>query len=343
MPDRRTFIASTAGALLAPGLVRAAGGALDAPTPGARPAPRPIDPDAPWIRKSLKYGMISGGADVREKFMIARDAGFDGVEMNSPNDLDTDDVLRAKEDSGLSIPGVVDAVHWSKPLSHPSAEVRAAGRHALETALLDCKAYGGTTVLLVPAVVNAGVSYGSAWERSIAEIRRVLPTAREARVSIAIENVWNNFLLSPLEAARYVDAIGQAPTRDRPGAFSIVNADGERRPVTGWYLDLGNLINYGWPEHWIEALGVRRILKIDVKDFSRGKRDNEGLWKGFGVKIGDGDVNWQGVSRMLKDGGYRGWASAEVGGGDLARLKDISARMDRVFGLGEQAEKEKPE
>src|SRR6185295_3816882 len=103
------------------------------------------------------------------------------------------------------IPGVVDSVHWSSPLSDPDPKVRAIGRKGLETALYDCRKLGGTSVLLVPAVVTKSVSYQDAWDRSIAEIRGVLPLAKDLEVEIAIENVWNQFLLSPLEAARYVD------------------------------------------------------------------------------------------------------------------------------------------
>jgi hexulose-6-phosphate isomerase len=100
--------------------------------------------------------------------------------------------------------------------------------------------------------------------------------------------------------------------------------------LLGWYFDIGNIVNYGWPEHWIRTLGAR-ILKLDVKEFSRKKRNDEGLWKGFNVEIGEGDVDWKAVGAALVEIGYSGWASAEVGGGDAARLKDIATRMDGVL------------
>ena len=128
--------------------------------------------------------------------------------MDSPNGFDTAEVLAAKEATGLEIPGVVDSAHWHATLGDPNPAVRARGVAALETALRDCKAYGGTTVLLVPGVVNADLPYHLVYERSQAEIRKALPLARELGVKIAFENVWNNFLLSPLEAARYVDELG---------------------------------------------------------------------------------------------------------------------------------------
>ena len=167
----------------------------------------------------------------------------------------------------------------------------------METAIRDCARYGGSTVLLVPAVVSKEVSYRDAYERSQAEIRKVLPLAKELGVKIALENVWNNFLLSPLEAARYVDEF--------------------ESEWIGWYFDVGNVVNYGWPEQWVEVLG-ERILKLDVKEFSRTKRNDEGLWKGFGVKLLEGDCDWPAVMKALDGVGYEGWATAELAGGDAA-------------------------
>jgi hexulose-6-phosphate isomerase len=263
------------------------------------------------IKKAVKIGMVGVDTSLEGKFALLREIGFDGVELDSPSDLDPDEVLAAAAATGIVIPGVVDSVHWGKPLSDPDPAVRAEGRAGLETALRDCERYGGTTALLVPAVVNANVSYDQAWERSTAEIAEVLPLAEELGVRIAIENVWNSFLLSPLEAARYVDQF--------------------ESDAIGWHFDVGNVVNYGWPEQWIRILGPR-VLKLDIKEYSRKKRNDEGLWKGFQVKIGEGDCNWPAVREALADIGYtNGWATAEVGGGDAERLKDIKRRMDAVL------------
>lgn len=264
------------------------------------------------IKKSLKYGMVEEQLSVLEKFKLLKELGFDGVELDSPNDLDADEVLQAKQQTGLEIPGVVNSMHWSKPLSDPDPKVRAACVKSMETALRDCKLYGGTTVLLVPAVVSQQVSYQQAYQRSQQEIRKLLPVAQETGIKIAFENVWNNFLLSPLEAARYVDEF-----------------DSE---MVGWYFDVGNIVRYGWPEHWIEVLGDR-ILKLDVKEYSRTKQQNEGIWKGFDVEFMQGDCNWPEVNKALDKIGYQGWASAEVKGGDRKRLKRISDDMDAIFNL----------
>ncbi len=300
--DRRSFLLTAAAA----GVAARTGRAFAQPERWrANPAG-----SGPRILKSLKFGMIGAGETVREKFELARDAGFDGVELDSPSGLDLDEVIEARDAVGIAIPGVVDSAHWGKPFNHPDESVRAEGRAALETAIRDCKKVGGSTVLVVPAVVRKGMSYADAYRLSQKEIGKLVPLAEELGVAIAFENVWNNFLLSPLEAARYVDEF--------------------ESDHVGWYFDVGNIVNYAWPEQWIDALGAR-ILKLDVKEFSRSKRDNEGLWKGFGVEIGEGDCDWPAVREALDRIGYRGWASAEVGGGGAERLADIARRMDQVL------------
>lgn len=292
--DRRRFITALATSLAGATLIRNRSWA--APRPG--------------MKKSLKFGMVDVPGTLRQKFELLAEIGFDGVELDSPNTFSIAEVLEARDASGLEIPGVVDSVHWRDTLSDPDPLVRERGVAGLETALRDCRAYGGTTVLLVPAVVNANVSYDEAWQRSTAEIRKVLPLAEELGVSIAIENVWNQFLLSPLEARAYIDQF-------------------DSRHI-GWYFDVGNLVNYGWPEQWIRILG-KRILKIDIKEYSRTKRDAEGLWKGFAVELLEGDCNWPAVMAALDEIGYRGWGSAEVPGGDRQRLEDIASRVDRIY------------
>ncbi|MBI5853523.1 MAG: sugar phosphate isomerase/epimerase [Planctomycetes bacterium] len=261
-------------------------------------------------KKAVKIGMVKHDGSLKDKFALLRGLGFDGVELDSPNGLALDEVIAARDETGLSIPGVVDSVHWGKPFSHPDPKVRAEGVAALEQALRDAKAYGASSVLVVPGVVNKSIAYADAYRRSQEEIKKVLPLANELKVRIAFENVWNEFLLSPLEMARYVDEFGD--------------------PLVGVHLDPGNLVRYGWPEHWIEVLG-RRIFKLDVKDYSRKKQVEEGLWKGFDVEIGDGDTDWPAVMKALDAIGYEGWFAAEVGGGGEDRLRDIAARMDKIF------------
>jgi L-ribulose-5-phosphate 3-epimerase len=267
------------------------------------------------IKKGMMWGSVPGNIPVAEKFKLIQQAGFEGVEMDSG--MDRDEVLGARDATGLTIASVVDSVHWQKSLSDPSPEVRQAGLEGLTTALRDCKAYGATSVLLVSAVVNEHVSYDDAYTRSVAEIRKVTGLAEELGVKIAIENVWNHFLLSPLEAARYVDEF--------------------HSPAVCWHFDVGNIVNTGWPEQWIHILGPR-IHKLHIKEYSRKKRDEEGLWKGFHVEYLEGDNNWPAVMKALDEVGYKGWGTAEPAywpeGVDLpTRLRQISQKLDEIFAL----------
>ncbi len=299
--DRRTFLGTSA--------LSAAGFFLPHATRGmAASTPQSKSP----IRKAIKIGMAPRNLPLVERFQLIKDCGFEGVDMDSPNDYGLDEVLEAKERSGLIIHGCVCSTHWGSPLSHPNPSTRAKTIEGMEIALDDCKAYGGTTVLLVPAVVSEEIGYDQAYERSQEEIRKLLPKAAELGLTIAFENVWNNFLLSPLEFAQYIDEF-------------------ESEHI-GAYFDIGNVVRYGWPEQWIRVLGDR-IVKLDVKEYSREIQRNEGVWKGFRVPLGEGSVDWPAVTAALKEIGYEGWATAEVAGGDAKYLTDLSGRMDRCFSL----------
>lgn len=256
--------------------------------------------------------MIDEPLTVEEKFQLLQRMGFDGVELSSPNDLDNAEVVAARDATGLPIHGVVDSVHWNRTLSDADPAVRAEGLAGLEIALRDARTYGASTVLLVPAVVTEDVSYDAAYERSQSEIRKALPLAEELGIQIAIENVWNRFLLSPLETARYIDEFNS--------------------PWIGAYFDVGNVVNFGWPEQWIRILGDR-IVKLDIKEYSRELRDAEGPYAGFRVPLGQGSVDWPAVLGALGEIGFDGWATAEVPGGDRQRLEEIAEGMDRVLEL----------
>ncbi len=299
----REFLKKSAGALALAALAPAGLAAEDSSSEGsARKRP---------IRKAIMWGTVGLTGSVAEKMKAVKEAGFEGVEMNSH--MDQDEVVRARDENGLIIPSVCGAHHWEKPLSHPDPKVREEGLEALKQTLRDAKRYGASSVLLVPAVVNKEVSYQDAYTRSQAEIRKAVPLAEELGVKIAIENVWNQFLLSPLEAARYVDEFNS--------------------PAVGWHFDVGNIINYGWPEQWIRILG-KRIQKLHIKEFSRKRRDKEGLWKGFDVPLLEGDDDWPAVMKALDEVGYSGWAMTEQGGGDTPEgLRDLSTRFGKILSL----------
>lgn len=267
------------------------------------------DSAKPRLKKGIMYATVAVKGTVKEKLKAVKEAGFDGVEMMSH--MDHEEVLKARDATGLQIPSVCGMHHWAKPLTDPNPSVREVGVEALKQTLRDAKAYGATSVLLVPGRVAKNVPYDVAYQRSQEEIRKAVPLAEELGVKIAIENVWNDFLLSPLEAARYVDEF--------------------KSPAVGWHFDIGNVIRYGWPEQWIQVLG-KRIQKLHIKEYSRKKMNEEGLWKGFNVKFLEGDNNWPAIMKALDEIGYHGWGIAEQGGGDSpAGLKDLSDRMDKIF------------
>lgn len=303
---RRQFLMQSASGLAAAGVVAGIGPGL---TGAAQAFAKEAGDGQRRYKKAVKIGMVREGKDLREKFALVKSLGFDGIELNSPG-LNREEAIRARDEVGLPIHGVVDSVHWKDTLSHPDPEVRARGVQGLKTALADAKAIGADTVLLVPAVVNKEVSYEDAYHRSQAEIRKALPVAEETGVKILFENVWNNFLLSPLELARYIDEF--------------------ESPLVGSYFDVGNVVRYGWPEQWIRTLG-KRIVKLDIKEYSRQIQMNEGVRKGFGVELLEGDCDWPAVMQALRDINFSGWGTAEVPGGDRERLKVIADRMDRIF------------
>jgi hexulose-6-phosphate isomerase len=261
------------------------------------------------IRKGIMWGTVGVKGSVLEKAQAIKAAGFEGVEPMGG--MNQDEVLKALEATGLKAGSVCCHTHWAKPLSDPNPAVRAVGLEGLRQSLRDAKHYGAPAVLLVPAVVDEKVSYADAYKRSQEEIRKAIPLAEELGVRIAIENVWNNFLLSPLEAARYVDEL--------------------QSPQVGWHFDCGNVIHYGWAEQWIRILG-KRIATLHIKEFSREKAEKLGRWKGFDAEFLKGDNNWPAIMKALDEIGYQGWGIAEQGGaGSPEGLRKLSTEMDQIF------------
>lgn len=267
-----------------------------------------VSTPARTLKKGIMWGSIGVGETIMEKFQAAKDAGFDGVEVMSH--LDRNEVLKARDATGLPVPSVCGALHWKFPLSDPDPAIREQGLAALKVSLEDASAYGADTVLLVPGRVSESVSYSDCWDRTIQEIRKAIPLAINLKVKIALENVWNNFLISPIEAASFVDQF--------------------KTPYVGFYFDCGNILVYGWPEQWIKILG-RRTAKVHIKEFSRKIADTQGRGAGFNVKLLEGDLNWPAVMKALDDIGYNGWTTIEQPGGDTKEgLKDLCDRLIKI-------------
>jgi hexulose-6-phosphate isomerase len=300
--SRRAFLSRVSGAVAAGSLAAGSlsGGVWSQLARAAEDSPQPK------LKKAVKFGMIAGNEPIDEKFALLKLLGFQGVEMDSPSNVNIQAAVSARDKTGIDIHGVVDSIHWNVRLSDPDPAVRAKGLEGLRTALTDAKAYGATTVLLVPGKVSNAETenYDQVYARSQEEIRKALPLADELGVKIAIEVVWNNFITKPEQLVQYVDDF--------------------QTPTVGAYFDVSNMIKYGVPPaDWIRALG-KRMLKFDFKGYS-----NTNKW----VDIGQGDENWPDVLKALDEIGYHGWATAEVGAGGADHLRKVSQQMDKVLGL----------
>jgi hexulose-6-phosphate isomerase len=254
------------------------------------------------LRKALQLGMLPRQLSDGDKFKLAKKCGFQGIEASPMDDLNEARKLgELARQAGVPIHSIVFG-GWNAPLSDPSPEVVKKGLEGMESALRSAHAMGADAVLLVPAIVTESVGYGDAYKRSQDNIRRLLPLAEEMRVIIAVENVWNKFLLSPLEFARYVDEFDS--------------------PWLKAYFDVGNVIIFGFAQDWIRTLG-KRIVKIHLKDFKRSGYNWPNLL--------EGDVNWPEVRKALDEIGYRGFLTPELSGGDETYLADLAKRIDRII------------
>jgi hexulose-6-phosphate isomerase len=272
--------------------------ASTAASPAARPATLAI-------KKGLVFTMLPATLSVSDRFKLARDAGFDAVQAPTEPDQPKAEVMKKAADAaGVRIDSVMNRDHWKYPLSSSDPAVVEKSQSGMRTSLHNAKLWGADTVLLVPAVVNPQTSYRDAWTRSQTEIRKLLPLAEELKIVIAIEEVWNKFLLSPLEMAKYIGEF-QSPW------------------IKAWF-DVGNVMLYGYPQDWIRTLG-KSIVDVHLKDFKR--KEDGYAW----VNLGDGDVDWPAVREAFAQISYSGSAIVELESGDEAYLRDVSRRVDRLL------------
>ena len=299
--SRRRFIQGSA-ALAAVTPLIAAGSDISADSSGVSLKGR--------IFKTLKNGMVGVKGSLTDKFNAAKAAGFAGIEMDSPG-MNVDETRAATAATGLPVDGTVVSSHWNIRHTDPKPETRAKALEHLKTAIRDTHAVGGHTALLVVGHGKDG-DEDEIWRRSIDNIAQAVPLAAELGVVIAIENVWNQFLY---------DHDGNS---EQTAAKFVKFVDEFNSPWVGMQFDIGNHWKYGNTGDWIRTLG-RRIVKLDAKGFDR-KMDKF-------TKIGEGDLDWADVRKALQEINFVGWCAAEVEGGDEARLREISANMDRVFDL----------
>ncbi|MDZ7638650.1 MAG: sugar phosphate isomerase/epimerase family protein [Bryobacterales bacterium] len=285
--DRRSFLATTAATSALTGLAAAQ-------TSGRLP-----------VQKGLVYGMMGRQGSNKFRFQMAREAGFEVVETYTTEDpKEVEDLAKAAQDTGLKIHGVMNQAHWRYPLSSGDPEAVKISMEGMRTSLRNAKTWGAGTVLLVPAVVDANTTYEQAMERSKRQVSELIPLAEQLKVVIAIENVWNKFLLSPIEFVDYVDSF--------------------KSPYLQAYFDVGNIQLYGYPDQWLRSLG-KRIARIHFKDFRFRNREAQ-----F-VNLLDGDLNWPAIYDAIAAIGYRGPISLEIAGGDLSYLMDVSNRFEAII------------
>ena len=239
--------------------------------------------------------------DLRKCMEIAKDAGFDGVELSLDEhglvsmDSTKEDIMKVKEmadEVGIELYSVASGLYWTYNYTSANEENVKRAKEITKKQLQVASWLGCDTILVVPGAVEVAfdpgevVEYDVAYDRALSALCELAPVAESLKVAIGVENVWNRFLLSPMEMAGFIDKVGS--------------------DYVGAYFDVGNVLFSGYPEHWIKILN-KRIKKVHFKDYRRAAGDLHGF-----VDILAGEVNWPGVMEKLEKVGYDGWVSAEM-------------------------------
>jgi L-ribulose-5-phosphate 3-epimerase len=308
--NRRHFLA--AGAACAAGAATVGSRASGQAAPAAENqvvAP----PTGRRVLLSCKLSMIKPAADnepLAARLRRAAEAGFDGVDLDEAGNYTPEQARAAVEESRVFVHNAINHAHWQKTLTSPDEAVRAAGRANIEHCLRVSHAAGGSGVLIVVGTAKDGAP-DVIEQRCREEIKKLIPLAASLGQMILIENVWNQMFYKH----------GEPP--EQTADLFVQFIDSINSPWVGMYYDLGNHWKYGQPGDWIRQLG-RRCVKFDVKGFSRAADK----W----TEITEGDLPWDQVRKAIDDIGFAGWATAEVGGGDVKRLTTVREQMQQAFG-----------
>src|ERR1700674_2764208 len=212
----------------------------------ATPPPAPLP-----IKKGVLLEMVPAKLSYADRMKMARDVGFEVIQApTTPDEHEAEEIKKAADGANIGIDSVMNMDHWKYPLSSSDPAVVEKSLAGMRTSLGNAKLWGSDAVLLVPAVVNPQTSYRDAWTRSQKQIRKLIPLAAELKTVIAIEEVWNKFLLRPIEIDKYIREF-QSPW------------------IKAWF-DVGNVLLSGFPQDWIRTLG-KNTVKLHVKDFKRTK------------------------------------------------------------------------
>ena len=276
------------------------------------------------MKKGINIWSFVGKSN-KEAMKLAKEAGFEGIELALCSDgeismTSSDEELlsiRAYADQlGIKIPSLSSGLCWTDSLTADDPEERQRAFDMVVRQLYCAKMIGAETVLVIPGSVSVEfvpewgvVDYDVVWDRALEQVKKLAPIAEEMGVQIGLENVWNKFLLSPLEMRNFIDAVGSK--------------------WVGAYFDTGNVVYSGYPEQWIKILG-KRIFKVHFKDYRR----NPGGLNAF-VDLLAGDVDWKAVRAAFEAVGYDGWAAGEMvpqylQGSDQL-IYNTSASMERIM------------
>ncbi len=297
-------------------LAAAAGLKADVPAAGGR------------FTKSICAVIFPPAMPLSERFLAARNAGFDGVEIAAGDSAEDGSEITPRS-APDQVERIADAAHragitivslwvshplWTRPLNSPDPAVRAAGVDAVARCIEHARLLGSGALLLVPARLGNGpqfqVGYQATWDRVTVEIKKLIPVAAEKKVIITPENVWNKFLVSPLEMRAFVDQF--------------------KSPWLQTHFDIGNVMQYGYPQDWILTLGPR-IKRVHAKDYKLSTRSEQGHFCG----LLEGDVDWKEVMAALTKVGYQGFISPEVDydPNDPGQLRKVSQALDKILAM----------
>jgi hexulose-6-phosphate isomerase len=282
------------------------------------------------MKKGINIWSFPGDASIAYCIQTAKQAGFEGIELSlngegelslSATDQEVRDIQGRLEEAGIEIAGLATGLYWDYPMTSSRPEIRTKALDVCKKQLELAAAFGVDTILVIPGAVGVDfipdsevTDYEVAYERAQEALAHLLPYAESAGVSIGIENVWNKFLVSPLELRTFIDSFSS--------------------DYIGSYFDVGNVVQNGYPEQWVRILG-HRIKKVHFKDYRR----QAGGLHGF-VDLLAGDVNYPAVMQALQAIGYDNYVTAEMIPPYTHHSKQIifntSKAMDAILGRSQE-------
>lgn len=292
------------------------------------------------MKKALHYWGLPQSVCLKEKFRIAADCGFDGIELSILHQGDLTDTMLPNDyncirmlarEYGLELHSITSLLNWECSTTSDRPEIRRRAVEALKMQIDIAGRLGASAILALPGFVALDFSVGSisssehkrgfyspsmeridydkAFERSIDCFSQIAPYAECAGVIVCIENIWSHFLLSPLEMKTLVDTV--------------------RSFYVKAYFDIANVMPYGFADQWIRILGDR-IKRVHFKDYDLSAHSIDGF-----TELLKGDLDFASVMAALRQIGYDGWVTAEITApiddrGNTARR--TAEAMDRILG-----------